>query len=106
MLIGNLAEVSPFELIQTLHLNQKTGTLTCTRGDEIAILVLKEGELMTATFGPVQDEAAVYEMLRMTGGRFRFLPELPDTLSSAGPIGNITKILLHAGKTKPGPKKA
>jgi pSer/pThr/pTyr-binding forkhead associated (FHA) protein len=71
-LSGNLQELSLSELLQTLEFNEKTGTLTIRGKDREGQILIHQGEPVTAFLGDVQDEEAIFEMLRILDGTFFF----------------------------------
>jgi CRP-like cAMP-binding protein len=91
---GNLSELSLAEVLQSLHLAQKSGCLTLSLSKGNAELFLSDGDLIKATYADRQGEEAIVEALREKRGRFRFNPALPADARNAPAIGGLMKILL------------
>lgn len=98
-LSGNLSEISPMELFQALHANQKTGVLMLKLPDGLAAASFREGRLIRAKFRDKTDLAALDGMLRVTEGRYKFNPGLPEEETRTEPVGNLLKMLMEAGKS-------
>lgn len=93
-LCGTLSEMGIVDLVQTIDLSRKSGTLRVETGGLNAALYLEEGKIVDAEFGPHRGEAAFYRLLNVSEGRFelRFAPqERPDR------IGPSTQALLVEG---------
>ena len=68
---GDLAEVALPDLVQTLELGRRTGTLRVrTRGGREALVWLRDGQIVDCELGAVSAEAAFYRLLRWTEGEF------------------------------------
>ncbi len=92
---GRLSEISPAELLQTLHQNQKTGVLTLDADGDIAILAFREGETIRAVLGDLEGAEAFYAVLKARSGRFKFTPGLDMDESSSEPIGDFMWLLME-----------
>ncbi|MFW6372827.1 MAG: DUF4388 domain-containing protein, partial [Thermodesulfobacteriota bacterium] len=97
-LTGNLSEIPPNELLQTLHQNQKTGMLLMKMSDGLAAVSFREGKLIRAKYGDKEDEAAFFEILKAREGRFKFNPELPPEETRIREIGNFLKLLMEGAR--------
>ncbi|MFW5855119.1 MAG: DUF4388 domain-containing protein [Thermodesulfobacteriota bacterium] len=97
-LTGNLSEIPPNELLQTLHQNQKTGMLLMKMSDGLAAVSFREGKLIRAKYGDKEDEAAFFEILKAREGRFKFNPELPPEETRTREIGNFLKLLMEGAR--------
>lgn len=97
-LTGNLSEIPPNELLQTLHQNQKTGVLLMKMSDGLAAVSFREGKLIRAKYGDKEDEAAFFEILKAREGRFKFNPELPPEETRTHEIGNFLKLLMEGAR--------
>ncbi|MEZ4527619.1 MAG: cyclic nucleotide-binding domain-containing protein [Desulfobacterales bacterium] len=95
---GNLSEIPPSEVFQTLHLNQKTGVLILKLPGGLAAATFREGELIRAKYGEKEDKEAFLEILGAREGRFKFNPELPPEENRQHPIGNFMKLLMEGSK--------
>jgi CRP-like cAMP-binding protein len=95
---GQLSELSVMELLQALHLSQKTGVLMLTLSEGTAKLYLKEGNLVKAEYKEIQDREAIYAALKEKEGRFQFSPRLPDEYKDAPRIGPMMEMLLETSR--------
>jgi len=68
---GDLSEVALPDLIQTLELGKRTGTLRVrARGGREALVWLRDGRIVDCELGAVSGEAAFYRLLRWAEGEF------------------------------------
>jgi CRP-like cAMP-binding protein len=95
---GQLSELSVMELLQALHLSQKTGVLMLTLSEGTAKLYLKEGNLIKAEYKEIEDKKAIYEALKEKEGRFQFSPRLPDDYQDAPVLGPMMEVLLETSR--------
>jgi CRP/FNR family transcriptional regulator, cyclic AMP receptor protein len=95
-MIGNLSEIPPEALFQTLNMNNKTGILTIselTRGT--ARFSFRQGSLIKAKYYDFSGETAFYEILKEHKGRFRFTPGIPPEDFEIPEIGYFMKLLME-----------
>lgn len=88
---GRLDQVSLFELLQTLELNQKTGVLEVFGGDVTGSIGLREGKPIYAEAEGQSGVEAIYLLVRETEGQFTFGPgfdaaRAPEISTSMGAI--------------------
>jgi len=95
---GNFQEMSPEEVLQTLHLNQKTGTLTVDFGRNKAEILFRNGELIWAEYDGLQGREAFYALLQKKCGRFRFQPYIDSRVQNTEAIGPFMELLLQGLK--------
>jgi len=95
---GNLEEMSSVEVLQALHQNQKTGTLTVKLGGKKAEILLRDGELVWAEYDGRQGREALYALLQQKCGRFQFQPHIDSRMQATEPIGPFMEILLQGLK--------
>lgn len=95
-LAGSFAQMSAFEVLQTLEFNQKTGTLEVFGDDEDSILVVRSGRPTWATTGDVEGNEAILTMLTWTSGQFNFSSTISQDGSNVQ--GTITNLLFEAGR--------
>ncbi len=78
---GYLSDFSVLDLVKILDLSQKSGVLVLRFGDAEGAIRFSEGEMMGAEFTPIggeaenvpqADEEAIYRMMEMREGTFRF----------------------------------
>ncbi len=79
---GNLKQMSITDLLQILSINKRTGNLYLyeTQKSEVpvGIVVLSEGRIINAKKGYVRKVKALYRILGLKDGYFRFLPGEPS----------------------------
>jgi DNA-binding response OmpR family regulator len=71
---GNLAQIPLPDLLQVLSVNRKTGRLSVEREGERAEVLLRDGRVVDATFGPLTAEKALWRLLTRREGQFTFQP--------------------------------
>lgn len=95
-MIGNLGEIPPEALFQTLNANSKTGILTIeglTHGT--ARFSFRQGSLIKAKYDKFVGDNAFYEILKESSGRFRFTPGIPPEDFEIPEIGFFMKLLME-----------
>ena len=92
---GSLDGLNVAELLQTLHMHQKTGRLHVHTPAGEARVSFRAGALVAARFGAEDNQEAVYRLLRQSEGSFRFVPGLPPTLATARELGDFMTILME-----------
>ncbi len=95
-MIGNLSEIPPEALFQTLNANSKTGILTITelsRGT--ARFSFRQGSLIKAKYDKFVGDSAFYQVLKEQSGRFRFTPGIPPEDFEIPEIGFFMKLLME-----------
>ncbi len=91
---GDLAEMSPSGLFQTMNLNQKTGVLSLDLPSGKAELCFRNGELLDATMGEAHGIEAFNALLAEPEGRFQFDPALPESHADRKPLGPFMNLLM------------
>jgi CRP-like cAMP-binding protein len=95
-MIGNLAEIPAEALFQTLNMNGKTGILTISELQKgTARFSFRQGSLIKARYDSMDGEAAFYEILKESDGRFRFTPGIPPEDVEVPEIGYFMKLLME-----------
>jgi len=95
---GRLDAISPAELLQVFHMHQKTGKLLLDMEGESARVTFREGALLAARFGELDNQEAIYAILSRRSGHFRFVPGLPDPQMKARELGDFMMILMEGLK--------
>jgi CheY-like chemotaxis protein len=67
---GNLAQMNVIDLMQSLEMGRKSCQLTLTKDGETCEVFFAEGQVKHATYGSDVGDAAVFKVLRWTGGNF------------------------------------
>lgn len=95
-MIGNLAEIPPEALFQTLNANTKTGILTITELSKgTARFSFRQGALIKAKYDKFDGDSAFYQVLKESTGRFRFTPGIPPEDFEVPEIGFFMKLLME-----------
>jgi CheY-like chemotaxis protein len=68
---GNLSQMNVIDLMQSLEMGRKSCQLTLTNEGERCEVFFAEGQVKHATFGALVGDAAVFKVLRWTGGNFQ-----------------------------------
>ncbi len=95
---GRLDGIAPAELLQVFHMHQKTGKLLLDMGGESARVTFRDGGLLAARFGELDNEEAIYAILSRRRGHFRFIPGLPESQMKARELGDFMMILMEGLK--------
>jgi len=67
---GNLSQMNVIDLMQSLEMGRKSCQLTFTNEGDRCEVFFVEGQVKHATYGPLFGDAAVFKVLRWTGGNF------------------------------------
>src|SRR5438105_4632427 len=68
---GNLSQMNVIDLMQSLEMGRKSCQLKLTNEGETCEVFFVEGQVKHATFGELVGDAAVFKVLRWTGGNFQ-----------------------------------
>jgi CheY-like chemotaxis protein len=68
---GNLSQMNVIDLMQSLEMGRKSCQLTLTQDSEKCEVFFVEGQVKHATYGSLVGDAAVFKVLRWTGGNFQ-----------------------------------
>ena len=79
VLRGNLSQMNVIDLVQSLEMGRKSGSLTLTNDDEKCEMYFSEGQVTHASYGSLTGDAAVFKVLRWTGGNFQINFEAKTT---------------------------
>ncbi|QTA78367.1 Cyclic nucleotide-binding domain-containing protein, DUF4388 [Desulfonema limicola] len=92
---GNLCEIPPAELFQSLNINQKSGTVELSVLNKTAIIGFRDGELVRAEYDNKTGTEAFFEIIKQTSGRFKFSSELSETDRKAPAMGEFMWMLME-----------
>lgn len=93
---GNLSEIPPEALFQTLNMNSKTGILTISDLSKgTARFSFRQGALIKAKYEEYNNDMAFYQVLKESKGRFRFSPGIAPEDFSTPEIGFFMKLLME-----------
>ncbi len=98
MMSGRIDAISPAELLQIFHMHQKTGKLLLDMDGGSARITFRDGGIIAARFGELDNHEALYALMVETHGHFRFLSGLPAPLMKAREIGDFMMILMEGLK--------
>lgn len=98
-LSGDLSRFTLIEVLQTLEVQERTGTLEVfgTEGDDGAVVV-RAGKPHYAECGVLRAEAAIQALIKRDQGRFRFLIEVDEELPANVLSDTLQAILLEAAR--------
>lgn len=94
---GNLAQMSLFELLQTLEFNKKSGTLEVWGSDGDGALIIDNGQPVSCKAGKHSGVEAMLDLLLFTSGQFSFKPDIGEQERNIQGT-SMTSILLEAGR--------
>ena len=93
---GNLSEIPPEALFQTLNMNNKTGILTISDLSKgTARFSFRQGALIKAKYHEHIGDMAFYQILKEDSGRFRFTPGIAQEDFTTPEIGFFMKLLME-----------
>lgn len=92
---GNLSDIPPSELFQTLNANQKTGLVDMNLSRGTAHTAFREGELVGAVYDGKTEADAFFAILKEKTGHFTFRSTLPEGLAQAPPLGDFMGLLME-----------
>ena len=68
---GNLSQMNVIDLVQSLEMGRKSCLLTLTKDADKCEMYFSEGQVPHATYGSLSGDAAVFKVLKWTGGSFQ-----------------------------------
>lgn len=95
---GRIDAIIPPELLQVFHMHQKTGKLLLDMDGGSARVTFRDGGIIAARFGELDNQEAIFGLMAEKNGHFRFLPGLPGPLMKAREIGDFMMILMEGLK--------
>ncbi len=95
---GRIDAIVPPELLQVFHMHQKTGKLLLDMDGGSARVTFRDGAIIAARFGELDNQEAIFGLMAEKKGHFRFLPGLPSPLMNAREIGDFMMILMEGLK--------
>jgi DNA-binding response OmpR family regulator len=90
---GDLELIGATSALQICHVGQFTGTFVGRSGPHKVEIRFRDGEVISAECGELQDERAVYEFLSWSQGRFEFVPRDAPEARALGQ--NFNQLLLE-----------
>jgi CheY-like chemotaxis protein len=68
---GSLAQMNVIDLVQSLEMGRKSCLLTLTNDGDKCEMYFSEGQVPHANYGSLSGDAAVFKVLKWTGGNFQ-----------------------------------
>ena len=95
---GKLKEMAPAELFQILHMHQKTGVLSLKFSSRDAQVSFREGCIINAVYGELENQEAIFEILSEKEGVYSFKIGLSPNQMKAAEIGDFMMLLMEGVK--------
>jgi len=95
---GRLKEMAPAELFQILNMHQKTGVLSLTFAGKEAQVSFREGCIINAMYGSLENQEAIFEILGEKEGVYSFTIGLSPQQMKAAEIGDFMMLLMEGVK--------
>ena len=95
---GRLKEMAPAELFQILHMHQKTGVLSLHFTNCNAQVSFREGCIINAVYGELENQEAIFEILSEKEGVYSFKIGLTPLQMKAAEIGDFMMLLMEGVK--------
>jgi CheY-like chemotaxis protein len=68
---GSLTQMNVIDIVQSLEMGRKSCLLTLAKDGDKCEMYFKEGQVPHATYGSLTGDAAVFKVLKWTGGNFQ-----------------------------------
>ena len=98
VMAGDLSEMPPEDVMQTMHMNQKTGELHFWMGRVKAKVLFNQGEIIQAEYGRESGRQVIAKICQNRAGKFKFSPNLPPEAEKLEILGSFMAILIGALK--------
>jgi len=95
---GRLKDMAPAELFQILHMHQKTGVLSLSFFGKDAQVSFREGCIINAVYGKLENQEAIFEILGEKEGIYSFKVGLAPQQMKAAEIGDFMMLLMEGVK--------
>lgn len=88
---GNLAEISAVKLFQMIKSGRETGAVHLSLQEGRAVVFFKDGSIVYARYAKYRQKEAVYALLDVKNGHFRYTGGIPKEVEKLPPIiGEVT----------------
>lgn len=95
---GRLGTLSLAEILQTVELYGKTGTLEVETREARGVVIVVAGRPIRASFGRERDENAVRRLLRLQAGKFQFHARVEQPVPPASMTMGLSALVLEAAR--------
>lgn len=95
---GRLKDMAPAELFQILNMHQKTGVLSLAFSGREARVSFREGCIINAIYGNLENQEAIFEILGEKEGVYSFNIGLSPQQMKAAEIGDFMMLLMEGVK--------
>jgi len=95
---GRLNDMAPAELFQILNMHQKTGVLSLIFAGRKAQVSFREGCIINAVYGDLENQGAIFEILGEKEGVYAFKIGLSPQQMKAAEIGDFMMLLMEGVK--------
>ncbi len=95
---GQLIEMVPAELFQVFHMHSKTGVLSMNLSLGDASVSFREGCIINAKYGKLENQEAIFAMLAEREGVYSFSAGLTPKEMKAAEIGDFMGLLMEGVK--------
>lgn len=95
---GRLDTIPTVELMQCLHMHQKTGKLLLDVEQGTGEICFLNGSIIAAQFNKLEKQEAIFALMAETEGHFRFIPELSAALMQTEELEEFMALLLRGLK--------
>lgn len=95
---GRVDEILPAELFQIFHMHQKTGVLSLELPNGDGKVAFREGCIINASYGELENEEAIFDILGEKKGLYRFTSGLSAQEMRSAEIGDFMMLLMEGVK--------
>jgi len=105
VLRGNLSQMNVIDLVQSLEMGRKSCQITLTNEAHRCEMFFSEGQVTHAQYGEIAGDAAVFKVLRWTGGNFELnfdgkTTQQSTTLNTQGLLMEGLRLLDEANRNE------
>src|SRR5713226_6636579 len=107
---GSLAQMNVIDLVQSLEMGRKSCLLTLSKDDDKCEMYFTDGQVPHAVYGSLNGDAAVFKVLRWTGGNFQInfegkTKQQSTTLNTQGLLMEGLRLLDESRRDAGGPSE-
>jgi len=106
---GNLSQMNVIDLVQSLEMGRKSCSLTMVNAKDKCEMFFQEGQVTHAAYGSLTGDAAVFKVLKWTGGSFQInfdakTSQQTTTLNTQGLLMEGLRLLDESNRENGGTK--